>query len=304
MKGRIFIVVVLVAAAAFAGRWVNGASAPEGQGGQREETRQTFRLEAGARVEVSSINGAVEVRTAEVDSAEVHIVRTGSGPGALEHGRVTVEASPSSLVIRGERGGGRGLWRRVWNGGGQVRQQVTLVVPRAVELSAAHVNGSVRVGEVEGSVEVSHVNGRVEVAQSAGRSQVSHVNGGVKVGVARLGADGMEIAHVNGGVEVRFSQAVDADVEVEGHNGGLTLNVPNVTMRERLNRSYTRARFGAGGAPVQIGHVNGSVRFESDAGAAAAALPAPPALPVIPAHAGAHPPPPPAPPAPPAAPEQ
>lgn len=296
MKGRIFVVVVLVAAAAFAGRWVNRAGAPHAPGGQREETRQTFRLEEGARVEVRSINGAVEVRTAETDAAEVHIVRTGSSPEDLEYNRVTVEASPSSLVIRGERGGGRGLWRWLSGGGGQVRQEVTLVLPRRVELSAGHVNGSVRVGEVDGPVEVSHVNGRVEVAQASGRSEVSHVNGGVKVGVTRLGAEGMDVSHVNGSVEVRLVQALDADVEVQGHNGGLTLNVPNVTMRERLNRSYTRARFGQGGVPFQISHVNGNVRFESDAGVAAHA-------PLV-APTEAEMPPPPLPPAPPVAPEQ
>src|SRR5215204_2556949 len=187
MKGRIFVVVLLVAAAAFAGRWVNRASVGSSpNGARREETRQTFRLDPGARVEVGRINGAVVVKTADTDAAEVHIVRTANSPEDLEYGRVNVEATSSSLEVSGERGP-RGLWHRIWNGGGKVRQEVTLVLPRRVELSAGHVNGSVSIGEVEGSVDVSHVNGRVEVAQSAGRAEVSHVNGGVKFGVSRLG---------------------------------------------------------------------------------------------------------------------
>ena len=301
MKGRIFVVVVLVAAAAFAGRWMNSSSeSANPNGSRREETRQTFRLDPGARVEVGRINGAVTVKTADTDAAEVHIVRTASNPSDLEFGRVNVEASSSSLVVRGERSGGRGLWHRLWNGGGSVRQEVTLVVPRRVELSAAHVNGALSVGEVEGAVEVAHVNGRVEVARSAGRAELSHVNGNVKFGLSRL-EEGMDVSHVNGNIEVRLAQLVNADVEASHHNGGLALNVPNVTMQERLNRSYTRARFGAGGAPVQINHVNGNVRFESDANTAAVTnvapvvvtattLPPPPAPPALPA--------PPAPPAP------
>lgn len=301
MKTRIFLAVILVAGAAFAGRWMNRTVSPRASGGTRDETRQTFRLDAGARVEVGKINGTVEVRTADTDTAEVHIVRTASNAEDLEYGRVGVEGSPSSLVVRGERSGGGGLWHRIWNGGGQVRQEVTLTLPRSVELSASHVNGALSVGELDGSVEVSHVNGRVEVAQSAGRSQVSHVNGGVKVGVARLGDEGMEVSHVNGNVEVRLKQLVNADVEAEGHNGALTLNVPNVTMQERLNRSYTRARFGTGGTPVEIRGVNGNIRFESDAAAGAAQTTT-----VVIAPAGVAPvvvempPPPPAPPAPPA----
>src|SRR5688500_16730506 len=189
----------------------------------------------------------------------------------MECNRVTVEASPSSLEVRGERGcSGGGFWSWLSRGGRGARQVVTLTLPRRVELAASHVNGALNVGEVEGPVEVSHVNGRVEVAQSVGRSEVSHVNGGVRFGVSRLGAEGMEVSHVNGRVEIRFRQAADADVEVERQNGGLSVNVPNVTMQERLSRSHSRLRFGAGGSPVQISHVNGSVRFESDAAGAAA----------------------------------
>jgi hypothetical protein len=100
----------------------------------------------------------------------------------------------------------------------------------------------------------------------------------------------MEVNHVNGNVEIWLAQLVNADVEAQGHNGSFTLNVPNVTMQERLNRSYTRVRFGTGGTPVQINHVNGSVRFESDARAASGVAPAvivadalPPAPPALPA---------------------
>ncbi|HEX8720495.1 MAG TPA: hypothetical protein VF736_07695 [Pyrinomonadaceae bacterium] len=286
MKGRIFVAVILVAAAAAAGRRVNTRSGPRPVASEREETHQTFRLGPGARVEVGHINGTVEVRTADTDVAEVHVVRTGTSAEALEHHRVTVECSGSYLSVRGERGGADGLLRWLMGDGGQVRQEVTLVLPRRVELSASHVNGAVRVGEVDGSVEVSHVNGRVEVAGAAGRAEVSHVNGGVGFGVARLGSDGLEISHVNGNIQVRFRQAVDADVAVEHQNGGLSVNVPNVTMQERLNRSNARLRFGAGGAPVRVGHVNGNVRFESDSGAAAQAVtvenPAEPAVPPAP----------------------
>ncbi len=312
MKGRIFVVVVLVAVSAFAGRWVNrsrGAQAvaqpgAQASGSQREETRQSFRLDAGARVEVSKINGKVEVRSADVDTAEVHIVRTGASAEDMEYGRISVEASPSALVVRGEGGGGNNFWRWL-TGGGQVRQEVTLLVPRGVELAAGHVNGALSVGEIDGALKVSHVNGRVEVAQAAGRAEVSHVNGGVKLGLSQAAGEGLDISHVNGSVEIRLKQAVDADVEVQGHNGGLSLNVANLTMQERLNRSYTRARFGAGGAHFEISHVNGGVRFDSDAAAAATTTTmTTTALPVVVAVPAGDVPVPPLPPAPPALPRQ
>jgi hypothetical protein len=264
MKGRIFLVVLLVCVAAVAGRWVTKWRSPHVS--KQEETRQAGRLDAGARVEVSGINGPVEIRTSDTDAAEVRVVRTADDAGDLEYNKVVVEVTASGVVVRGENNGARGFWRWLWGGGtGHVKQEVTLDVPRRVEVLTKGVNGSVRVGEVEGSVAVEGVNGRVEVAQSLGRSEIKGVNGGVGVGVAQLGPQGMEIKGVNGNVEIRFKENVNADINVKGQNGGLALNVPNVTMQERESFSNMRARLGAGGSPIEIKGVNGNVRFESDA---------------------------------------
>ncbi len=264
MKFRLFIVILLVAGAAFAGRQVNRMrNAGSGGGATRAETRQSFRLGAGARVEVRHINGSVEIKTAETDTAEVHIVRTAESAEDLEALRVVVEDSPESLVIRGEGVGGN-WWRRLWGGGGQVRSEVKLVIPRRAEVAVRHVNGPVAVGETDGAIEVGHVNGRVEVAGSNGRSEVAHVNGGVRVGLARLDAQGLEVRGVNGNVEVNLKEKLDADINVHGHNGGFSLNVPNVTTQERESRSEFRARLGTGGPEINVSGVNGNVRFESN----------------------------------------
>jgi hypothetical protein len=268
MKFRIFIVILLVAIAAFAGRQVNRmriAGAGEGVGSTRNEIQESYRLRPGARIEVRHINGSIQIKTAETDTAEVHVIRTADNPEDLNSQRVVIEDSPDALTIRNEGGLGGGWWRQLWaGGGGQVRQQVMLTIPRASELAVSHVNGPVEVGEMDGSFEVAHVNGRVEVAGVSGRFEVAHVNGGVKIRVARLGEQGMEVRGVNGNVEVRLTESVNADINVEGHNGGFALNVPNVTMQERESRSTFRARLGTGGPEINVRGVNGNVRFESN----------------------------------------
>src|SRR5687767_9213603 len=177
MKFRIFIVVLLVTAAAFAGRQVNRMKHTGAGGATREETRESFRLGAGARVEVRHLNGTVEIKTAETDTAEVHVVRTAESSEDLAAQRIVVEDSADSLVIRGEGGRGGGWWwRRLWGGGGRVRSELTLVIPRRAEIDVRHVNGPVAVGETDGTFEARHINGRVEVAGVAGRAEVAHVN--------------------------------------------------------------------------------------------------------------------------------
>lgn len=254
MKGRIFVVILLVVVAAFVGRhmtWNNHEAA----GGAQEDTRQTFKLEPGAQVELRGINGPVEISTADTDMAEVHIIRTAASP------RVIIEHTPASLIIRGEESH-RSFWGWL-RSRGSARQQVTLVLPRRVELMAKGVNGSVTVGDIDGGVNVNGVNGRVEVAQSAGHSEISGVNGHVRVAVSQLGAQGLNVNGINGSVEVRLKDGLNADVNIKGLNGSVAFNVPNVTRQERENRSNVRARIGAGGAPINISGCNGGVRFES-----------------------------------------
>ena len=195
MKCRIFVAAVLIIAAALIGRQMSGRHDASGNGAAgREETRRTYALDAGAAVEVYGINGSVEVKTAETDAAEVSIVRTAGSAEDLEHSRVVVEHSPSRLVVRGEGNGRGGFWRRLW-GGGSVRHQIVLTVPRGVELETKGVNGPVKIGEVDGAVSVNGVNGRVEVAQAAGRSEVQGVNGAVTITVARSGSQRSSGSH-------------------------------------------------------------------------------------------------------------
>src|SRR5947209_5957882 len=124
MKCRIFLVVLLVIAAAFAGRWVTRMG--RSNVSRQEETRQSVNLEPGAHVEVHGISGSVEINTADTYTADVHILRTADNADDLEYNKVTVEASSTSIVVHGENDGAHSLWRWLWGGGGHVKQEVTL----------------------------------------------------------------------------------------------------------------------------------------------------------------------------------
>ena len=54
---------------------------------ERDEVNQTYELAAGARVEVSGINGAVDIETASGSTAEVHIVRSARSREDLNYHR-------------------------------------------------------------------------------------------------------------------------------------------------------------------------------------------------------------------------
>ena len=254
MKGRIFIVVVLVAAAWIVGRQLGIGAQGEG----RYELNQSYRLAPGAQVSVSGINGPVEVTTTDSNTAEVHILITTRDEDALADHQIAVTQSGTNLTIRGENHKGWRLWRWLTGGSDHAKQSVTLKLPREVELTAKGINGKLSVGALDGAVHVSGVNGKVEIEQATGAADISGVNGAVVLGIARLGDEGLKVSGVNGRIELRFADEVNADVTVRGLNGNVTSDLPNSSITQEGHATW-HGQIGTGGAPISLSGINGRV---------------------------------------------
>jgi len=66
---------------------------------------------------------------------------------------------------------------------------------------------------------------------------------------------------VPGRVHLRFLEDVNAELQTSGIRGKVYVEVPNVSVQGEMNRADFRAKVGAGGAPIQISDVAGSVRL-------------------------------------------
>jgi hypothetical protein len=224
---------------------------------EKDEFHQSYQLAAGAAVEVSGINGSVDVETSTGSLAEVNIVRSARNRDDLEYRKVIVEQTPTSLIVRGENDSAR-------TGSGrnrEVRQRVMLRLPRTIDLGVSGVNGRVGVGEIDGPVRLSGINGKVEVAQAMGYSDISGINGHVKVTISQLGQRGIHVSGVNGGVELMFAEDLNADLDVTGINGSVNPQVANVTVFGKIDRQNFHAKIGSGGSPIRVTGINGHVKL-------------------------------------------
>jgi hypothetical protein len=269
---KIILVAVLIAIAGIAGlvrshtisggsirKWpivINGQNQSAGE--VREEIRKSYELSPGARVEVSGINGAVKIETSDSKTADIHIERTGPSQEALNRRKITIDYTPSGLTIRGEKGD-TGLLSRIF--GSSPFERVTLRLPRQVSLVAKGVNGSVVVGEIEGSVEVHGVNGKVEIDQASGSADFNGINGNISVGLTKLNKEGVDISGINGNIELRLGEGVNADLETHGMNGNVTSDLPNVVVDKSKRGSYS-AQIGSGGNSISANGINGNIRLK------------------------------------------
>jgi len=226
-------------------------------GEAREEIRKSYELAPGARVEVAGINGAVKIETADIKTADVFIERTGSTQEVLTRRKITIDATATSLRIRGEKGDGSFLTRMF---GSSPSERVTLRLPRDISLVAKGVNGSVVVGEIAGSVEVHGINGKVDISQAAGSAEFKGINGNVSVGIKQLGTKGIDLGGINGNIELKLDASVNADLEAHGMNGSVTSDLPNVVVDKSKHGRYT-AQIGSGGNSISASGINGNIRL-------------------------------------------
>jgi hypothetical protein len=228
---------------------------------EREEIRRSYTLKAGADVIVSGIKGRVDVETADIDHAELLIVRSAKNREDLQFRKIKIEHDPSELRIRVEND--RRSFFSAFGSIPESRQRVILKLPRKVAFITNGVNGDVAVGEIEGGVDVRGLNGKINIAQATGGATFRGVNGKIDATITRLApGSGIDLNGVNGNTTLRFIGEVNADVEARGHNGRVESDLPNLQEdKDESRRGHGRysARIGTGGPNIGIRGVNGNV---------------------------------------------
>lgn len=259
---------------------------------EREEINQKYTLAPGARVEVSSIRGHVEVLNSDSGMAEVQIIRTARTRADLEYHKIEVEHSGNSLVVRGVQEPEARQRQNI-----RVDHQVVLKVPRSVELKVSSISGHLRVGDIDGETRVNSISGDASIGNVGGKLNVRSISGSLTVGdinadahvnsisgnvrlsqvngsvdvtsvsgtlsakLVSLSPQGIHIRSISGSVEIGFKNDVNADFNAVSVSGQVHLDVPNVVRDNETNSSTVRARIGAGGTPIEITSVSGNIRL-------------------------------------------
>ncbi len=267
---RVLIVVVLVVAAAVLGLWrshggvregfnrIVNASGENSQGVSGDETRKTFELKPGARVEIQGINGRVDIQTSDTKTAEVFVRRTGDNPSSLRRREMIIEQTSEGILVRSKQNH-VGLWDHLF--GKDPKEEVTIKAPRQIALSFRGINGRVNTTDIDGSLEVRGVNGRLDFGQVNDFAEINGVNGDISVGLNKLGSRGVRVSGVNGGIEFKLANGVNADLNARGMNGNVRSDISDVTVDRSDFGSRYSARIGSGGSPIDISGINGNVRL-------------------------------------------
>lgn len=230
------------------------------------EWRKTYQLQAGGRVEISNVNGKIDVMPSGGNAIEVVAVKLAKGatPEAAKDSLARIEilesATPSAVRIETKisRRAGGGLFQT-----GATEVRYTVKVPAAVEARFATVNGGIEITGLSGRVNAEATNGGIRVRNQAGSIEASTTNGGVDVDLAQVVEPGVKLECTNGGIKLRLPPDAKGTVFASITNGGIGMSEiagMSVDTTESTRRRL-EARLNGGGPSIRLEGTNGGIQI-------------------------------------------
>jgi putative adhesin len=219
----------------------------------QQEEHQTYKLAAGAHVDVFNIGGPVSVEPTNGSSAEVHIYRTAPNPDDLAYRKVFVEQTSSGLTIRQKDDSSEPTPYDLHN-------RVLLKLPRQVSVSGKSIGGDFKISGIDGAVDLDRISGSVEAMNLNGALTVSGVSGNVRVAVARINDAGVRVSNVSGSIYLRLASDLNAELSVGNTAGGVRNQIQGLALAlVGTGPSKYSGRLGVGGPQIVVWNVTGAI---------------------------------------------
>ena len=230
------------------------------------EWRKTYELQAGGRVEVSNVNGKIQVMPSQGSAVEIVAKKVGKGSSqdlakqAME--RIQIVDSSAGTVIKVEtkvdRSSGGGLFSH-----SQAHVEYTVRVPANAEIRVTTVNGGVEIDGVSGRVDAEATNGGVVARNISGQIEASTTNGGIEVELTAVPEGGVKLECTNGGIELRLPSDAKATISARIANGGIDAQGLNLQTRGESSRRRLDGDLNGGGPRIELEGTNGGIEIRA-----------------------------------------
>ncbi len=216
----------------------------------RKETRQTFQISPNALIDVSGIEGGVEVETNGGSAVEMSFVREAKTQADYDCETINIQQSPDSLVIRHQTKKEKQC--QIIN----AREHLKLSVPRSANLKFNHIEGSFSVGATDGFLRLGWIEGavRIERAQAA---EISWIEGGLSLNVAEINSPGIKINYIEGGVELGVKKNLNANLEI--NSSKVQIDIPSIQSSSSGRKNH-QFQLGTGGESISISNIENGVK--------------------------------------------
>ncbi len=227
------------------------------------EWRKTYDLAPGGRVQISNINGKIQVEPSTGNTVEVvaQKIAKAANPAAakeaLERIEIREEVSPSSISIETKlpRGGG---WLQMGN------TQVEVHRPGPCRSRGQVLDGQRR-RRSHWPLRTRHRRNdqrRRHRPRYLGHDRREHDQRRRGRGASRVGEGGAKLECTNGGIRLRLPADAKASISASITNGGIESSGLSIETTEKSRRRL-EGRLNGGGAPIRLDGTNGGITISA-----------------------------------------
>ncbi len=187
----------------------------------RGEIRETYQLSPNANIEVTGIEGSVEVETTDDNTAKIHFVRYGRTQTDYDCETIVVQHSPTKLVVQHRTNAGKQCSVI------QAREEMKLVVPRSANLNFSRIQGNFTTGKTDGFLQLKNIGGFIRAADVQA-AEIASIERSVSLNITGLNSQGISVRGVEGTVELGLADNLDANLRVAGVSENVEINHRNI----------------------------------------------------------------------------
>ena len=225
------------------------------------EWHKTYQLEANGRLEITNVNGKIEVEPSAGNTVDVTAVKKARGASpdaakaALDRVSIAEDVSSGRIKIDTKMAHTSGI---VINGG-NVQVEYRVKVPAGAEVKFTTVNGGIEITGLTGRITAETTNGGVTTRNVGGQLEASTTNGGLDIDLARVPEGGVKLDFTNGGLKLRMPRVAKATISASITNGGISAGDLPIESTGENSRRRLEGRLNGGGSRIQIEGTNGGI---------------------------------------------
>jgi DUF4097 and DUF4098 domain-containing protein YvlB len=231
------------------------------KGEARDTWTRTYTLSKTGEVNITNVNGRVDVEGTDGSTVEVQaerVVRAATDQLAQDLlPKIPINDKSTADVVQVETGRISGI---LIGASFEVRYRVK--APKGATVRASTVNGGVEVRALSGRVVAKTINGGIVANDITGGLEAQTVNGGVRANFSSIGSSDVRLGTVNGGVRVSLPESAKATVNATWVNGGFDPTGIKFEVREKEKRHF-EGLLNGGGTLINLNTVNGGIRIGS-----------------------------------------
>lgn len=217
-----------------------------------ETVTQTFPIAPNGALELSNVNGAVDVQVWDKNEINVVAEKSASDEDTLKLITIDFDASPDKVKISTR-------YEKRWFGSSNGEVRYTLKVPAGLaKIKVNTVNAGINAEGLRGRLSMETVNGSIHVAGARSDIALETVNGRIDAKMDEL-PSGAEVLlkTVNGSCELFVPSTTSAKLDASAVNGRVRCSLPIVI--ESSRRSSLKGTIGDGASSIRLRSVNGSL---------------------------------------------